>query len=129
MLTENQIQIIIKRLESIPGLVAIYLHGSVAKGIERSESDLDLAILLDRPNSDTWSTLELSGELEAVINRPVHISYLSHGSTVFVKEVITGGERIYCSNEVYCDSFEMYALSAYAELNYQRRKVLLAYES
>ena len=33
----------------VPGLVAVYLYGSHAKGLEREDSDVDLAVLGDGP--------------------------------------------------------------------------------
>ncbi len=75
MLTENQIQIIIKRLESIPRLVAIYLHGSVAKlNLERtSQATIDMAMQIvakdhrgvPQSSADGFELIYKAGKIDA----------------------------------------------------------------
>jgi predicted nucleotidyltransferase len=119
---------IIKHLKPQPGLMAIFVHGSVARGTERPGSDLDLALLFHHTASVSMvDLLSISGELESLVGRPVHIGLLSRDNVVFAKEVIASGRLIYCRDQIYCDTFMMYALSFYAELNRQREKVMDAY--
>ncbi|GAG97857.1 unnamed protein product, partial [marine sediment metagenome] len=71
--------------------------------------------------------LQLDGELELLMHRPVHLSVLNTDQIVFVKEVIVNGRRLYCNDLMYCNEFEMYGLAAYARLNEDRKTVLESY--
>ncbi|MBW2011577.1 MAG: nucleotidyltransferase domain-containing protein [Deltaproteobacteria bacterium] len=121
-------RIIINHLKQLPGLMAVFVHGSVAKGTEHPGSDLDLALLFHHDYSvSTLQLLMISGELESLLGRPVHIGLLSMDNVVFAREVIESGRLIYSKDQIYCDTFIMYALSFYADLNRQRKSVLDAY--
>lgn len=128
MPSDSYRQTIIDHLRSLSGLVAIYLHGSVAKGTARPNSDLDLAVLYHHEcKANPVQLLELAGELEARLGQPVHLGILSLDHLVFAKEVIAYGKTIFCNDKKYCDEFAMRVLSAYAELNERRNEVLKAY--
>ena len=129
MLNESQIQTLINIISELPGLMGIYIHGSVAKGTARPDSDLDIAILMHHQAViDPEQFLAISGELQCRLpERPVQIGILSRKDVVFAKEVIAYGKRIYCADKTYCDTFAMYALSFYAELNEKRKNILRDY--
>ena len=129
MLDNSQKDTIIRLVSEFPGLMAIYVHGSVAKGTTHPGSDLDLAILRHHEAEaiDPRQFLEISGELEARMGCPVQIGILSRDSLVFAKEVIAHGIRIYCRDQTYCDTFAMYTFSFYSEFNERRQAILKAY--
>jgi predicted nucleotidyltransferase len=56
-----------------PGIAAVYLFGSVARGTARPASDVDLAVLFEgKPESRLDGTrLTLEAELERALARPV----------------------------------------------------------
>jgi predicted nucleotidyltransferase len=105
-------------------VIAIYLHGSWASEYARDDSDLDLAILADRP-------LELSEKIKFQqyvasrlrLDEEIDLADLLTANTVFAAVVITSGERIY-SVGMGADTFEMKTLAAYARLNEEREGIL-----
>lgn len=115
--------------ERIPALVAAWVYGSAARGALRSDSDLDLAVLLP-PGRDLGAEerLDLAARLRALAGRPVDLAVLARpGGAVLGKEVVTTGRRIHCANLLAAEEFEMYALSAYARLREDRAPVEAAY--
>jgi uncharacterized protein len=107
----------------LPGLVALYRFGSVANGTARPDSDLDLAILCDRP-LDVATRMDLVGQLAIPFGGPVDLIDLSTVSTVMRAQIVTTGERLFCVDARKCDTFEDFVLSSYARLNEERREIL-----
>jgi uncharacterized protein len=129
-LSESMVETITACLQGMPGLSAVYVHGSVAKGTCRPGSDLDLAFLFHFGVSiDRVKLLHLSAELEAVLKVPVHIGVLDRNSLVYAKEVIMNGKLIFCNDKKNLDNFLMYSLADYAELNEQRQRVIDSYRT
>jgi len=110
-----------------PKIQAVYLFGSFADGSEQFSSDVDLAILLPQElvrELTAVRKLELSNALSPLLHRDADIVNLREVSTVFQKEIICYGERIYCSDPDAADEFEMLTLSFYQKLNSERRDIL-----
>ncbi len=124
---EQQLEMLVGRLKSLPGLVAAYLHGSGARGRLRPESDLDIALLFmgDRPS--TAVLLDLAVALESVVGRAVHFGVLSNNNLIYATEVYQHGRELLCMDETLKAHFFMQLLSAYADYNHARREVLDAY--
>ncbi|MGB3684138.1 MAG: nucleotidyltransferase domain-containing protein [Rubrobacteraceae bacterium] len=107
----------------IPELVAIYRFGSFGTDHERPDSDLDLAVYAGSSLSVVrlW---DVAQELATLVGRNVDIVDLATASTVMRSQVIHGGERVYCADELDCETFENYVYSSYARLNEERREIL-----
>lgn len=127
---KNRFHKITKILVSIyPEIVAIYAHGSRVTGHTHKGSDLDLALLFRADSSPDAEMIHRHlGRVIDVAECPVDIGILSHNNSIYAKEVITNGIRIYCSNTGQCEEFEMYCLSYYAQLNSERSEILAAYQ-
>lgn len=91
--------------------------------MERPNSDIDLAIL-GRVPFDFAALWDLSQRLAIKLGREVDLVDLAAASTVLQAQIITGGDRLFCSDSVYSDSYGDYILSAYAHLNEERRGIL-----
>lgn len=129
-LSESMIAAVVNELKDLSGLISVYVHGSVAKGTSRPDSDLDLALLFRYDAAvDRIVLMQIEGELESVLKVPVHIGILDRNSLVYAKEVIANGKRIYCTDSKNCDIFAMYCLAGYAELNEQRQRVIDSYRA
>ena len=105
------------------------MYGSGAVGKLRSDSDLDLAVLLP-PGCDLTPAerLDLAAALRALAGRPVDLAVLGRsGGGGLGKEVVAKGRRLYCTNPLAADEFEMYALSSYARLREDRAPVEAEY--
>jgi len=109
--------------QSVPNLIALYRFGSQAKGLARTESDLDLAVLACNP-IPAVRRFELAQELAIQLHRDVDLVDLRTASTVMRMQVISTGECLDAPNEPTRREFEMYVFSDYARLNEERREIL-----
>ncbi len=108
-----------------PVLQGLYLFGSVGSGQDNAESDLDLAALFPRP-VDPVALWECAGEIGSLVNRHVDLVDLQSASTVMRMQVIQTGQRIFTTDEVACQTFEMVALSMYVRFNEERQGIIEA---
>lgn len=110
-------------IERIPNLIGIYLYGSLGTPYENKESDIDLAVLT--ATSISFQSLwQLSQEIAIKINKDVDLISLREASTVLCFQILTKGQRIYCSDQNKCDEFEMLAYSNYLRLNEERKEII-----
>ncbi|CAN5811735.1 type II toxin-antitoxin system antitoxin [soil metagenome] len=122
-LEQSLTEVVIRLQTEFPELIAIYLFGSSGTEYERPDSNLDLAVYAGGPLPVTklWY---LAQEIASVVGREVDVLDLAAASTVMRAQVIHEGKRIYCSDEVACETFEDYTYSSYARLNEERRGIL-----
>jgi predicted nucleotidyltransferase len=86
-------------------VVSVYLFGSEARGTPHRESDVDVAVLVDRalvPERSARSQLRvrLASELIAATgNNRVDLVVLNDVPAPFARAVVTEGKRIYCREE------------------------------
>jgi uncharacterized protein len=114
-------------LDVFPRTEAIYLFGSAAENQLRSDSDIDVAVLLPSTLAREIGTLAmhpLRQQLEAALNRAVDLVNLRTVSTVFQNEVIVTGQRIFSAACLAADEFEMHVLSLYQKLSAERAGIL-----
>lgn len=78
--------------ERLPGLLGLYAFGSRIQGTARSDSDLDLAVLV-AGYADPLELWDLAGELADLAGGPVDLLDLRAASTVMQYQVITTGQR------------------------------------
>ncbi|MBI2316229.1 MAG: nucleotidyltransferase domain-containing protein [Betaproteobacteria bacterium] len=116
-------EIIATLCSALPDLLAIYRFGSHGTAGERAGSDIDLAVL-GRALFDSGALWDLSQGLAMKLGREVDLLDLATASTVLQAQIVTHGERIFCSDPIYGDSYADYILSAYARLNEERRDIL-----
>jgi predicted nucleotidyltransferase len=78
------------------GLAAVYLFGSVARGEARPDSDVDVAVLYrgELPRTLEGLPLELEGELERLLRRPVDVIALNRAPLDLVHHVLHEGVLI-----------------------------------
>jgi uncharacterized protein len=121
---QNIISTILAHLSDVQ---AIYLFGSWDTEDEWPDSDVDIALLL-LPNKAKEIGLSLLSDLhfalEAALQKEVDLVNLRRIPTVFQKEIITTGRRIFCADEYGADEFEMVTLSLYQKLNEERAAIL-----
>lgn len=114
-------------LRDFPATQAIYLFGSRARGDQRADSDVDLAVLLPADAATTAGDLRLSDTaliLSKLAQRDVDLVNLRRVSTVFQNQIIHTGKLLYSGDERARQEFEMLALSFYIKLNEERAGIL-----
>ena len=100
------------------GVVAVYVHGSRVKGYAASDSDTDVAVVVeDRKKQErgSFSSYNVAGEIEEVLkvkNPDVRVVD-SDSSPVFLFEVIKGGKLIYEKNVEIRIDFESMVMQRY----------------
>ena len=114
-------------LKFFPEVEAIYIFGTYGTGDERTDSDVDIALLL--PHKSRNGNLELARsncrfELEQLLEKEVDLLNVRKLSTVFQKEVVMKGDLIYTRNRYVVDEFEMLTQSYYQKLNEERAGIL-----
>lgn len=110
-------------LSNLPNIKALYVFGSRAKGDERPNSDLDLAVLVraELPETKLWG---IAQRLASRIGMEVDLVNLGKAFTVMQMQVISSGRRLYCTDEHVCGEFEGLVYSSYARLNEERAGIL-----
>src|SRR3954468_22922390 len=79
--------------EMFPEALGVWIYGSYAQGRARRDSDLDIAILPDRP-LDSWERLEGAQDGAPGVRREGHFVDLTSVSDLLKYEVVTGGFRV-----------------------------------
>jgi predicted nucleotidyltransferase len=100
------------------GVVAAYLFGSVARGSAKAGSDVDVAILLERPPARTLEglSLDLAGDLERLLGLPVDLVTLNGAPVDLVHRVLRDGRLVAEFDRAARVAFEVRARSEYFDL-------------
>jgi len=123
MNTSNLEALVAKITNALPQVKAVYVFGSVAKGLVRGESDLDLAILT-KEKIETVKLWLLAQELSTMVGCDVDLLDLRAASAVMRMQVIGQGRRLFCADLGMCEGFEDFVFSDYARLNEERAAIL-----
>ena len=102
-------------LSEYPSVLSAYLFGSAATGIERKDSDVDIAVRLDENlSSSQIITLrfQLMDVFENYFNRNVDIVILNSASLKLIHQVLKRGKLIYAREP---DSENMFAIQKQKE--------------
>lgn len=109
----------------LPETQAVYLFGSYGTEDERSDSDVDFAVLLPPQHKfRTGQLLELTGALVDQIGRSVDLINVREANTVFQKEIIMADRRLFVADLYAADEFEMMVVSDYQKLSEERREII-----
>jgi predicted nucleotidyltransferase len=103
-----------KGVASFPEVVAVYLFGSVARGEKTPESDVDLAILLDR-QIGLPRLLEIMGALMEVAGDKVDVSILNELPLPLQFRVVRDGRLLYVRNDRVRTAFETRVVEEYLD--------------
>ncbi|HUR34610.1 MAG TPA: nucleotidyltransferase domain-containing protein [Vicinamibacterales bacterium] len=103
--------------------IAVYQFGSSVGGSTHRGSDVDVAVLADRPLAAT-DRFDLQERVAGRLGRDVDLLDLRSASTVMAMQVITTGELLFDGDPVSRGAFEDRAFSSYARLNEERRGIL-----
>ncbi len=102
-------------LRLLPGVEALYVFGSFARGTASADSDLDLAVLEPTPLAPQ-RRLEAQRELSVLLDRDVDLVDLRAANTVLRSEVVNGGIALFQRDPMRTLDFEARVLGDYADL-------------
>jgi predicted nucleotidyltransferase len=97
---------------------AVYLFGSVARGEERPDSDVDVAVLYGKPVEPGLAGLKLAlaGDLEERLGRRVDLVVLDSQSPDFIHRVLRDGMLVVENNRSARIRFEVTARNEYFDV-------------
>lgn len=99
----------------------IYIFGSYAKGKNDKNSDLDIAVLLEK-EYDPLDKLRLIGDLTDIFKRnDIDLVVLNEANPVLRHQVIKYGKLVYREDEDVKVNFEVRVLSVYMDMEPFRR--------
>lgn len=107
----------------LPGVLGVWLFGSLASGRARPDSDIDLAVLARKP-VDAVQLFELGLDLGVLAKRDVDLIDLRRVSTVMRKVVVTEGALVFAGDAAACESFAADSLALYVAFREEQRAVL-----
>jgi uncharacterized protein len=124
---QQQLEVASKLIcQKIKDVIVILLFGSYGTDFEKSDSDLDLALLADS-KIDALVLWELAQEIAIKLNRDVDLIDLRQASTVFRFQILNSCEVIYCSDPKAFASFENTSISMYLHFQETRKEILSDY--
>ena len=96
---------------------AIYLFGSYAKGTQNKNSDIDIAILLDKNfKIPKFYLSQLSNKLESKIKKEIHIIILNNSNLRIIHQVLKYGKLITSKKDT--SNFENIKMKEYLDFKY-----------
>lgn len=127
----NDIECIVRtELARIASVRAAYLFGSTVAGTPRSDSDVDIALMLE-PGSrleavDRW---KLAGALGREFGRVVDIGIIDSRNLVYANQVLTTGRRLFARDSASVGLYECALLGMYLSFVQERREIVNAYRA
>lgn len=111
---------------ALPEAWAVYVYGSFARGDERPDSDLDLAVLL-APGARLPDKLALISKVSQQVGRDVDIVNLREAGLDLVHELLQHGEPLLVRRAADVLVWEAERMTDYAEFNPRRSEILSMY--
>jgi predicted nucleotidyltransferase len=104
-----------------PSIIAAYIFGSYAKGNKRPK-DIDLAILLDHKQKETFSLLDFITRAEKKLSAPVDVIVLNTATELLKFEVRRTGILIFERDSSMRKQFEVRSRKSYEDFLYLHRR-------
>jgi predicted nucleotidyltransferase len=125
MLSESTRAGVVEIARAAPAVVALYIFGSRANGTAAAASDLDLAVLADRP-LELAALVDLQQRFQDVAAFRVDVVDLRSAEAYLALDVVRG-DRVYCRHEETADEFELFVMRRAGDLEpfvRERRRLL-----
>lgn len=104
-------------------VIAIILFGSYARKTENVNSDIDIAIKLNKEISKK-ELFQLKLNLEDLVNKDVELLNLDQIADGIRYEILINGETLYARNEFYFELYKLQMYREYLELNESRMQII-----
>lgn len=105
-----------------PKILALYLFGSAAKGSFKQGSDLDVAILLDKHQSEDFFLLDFIIHMEKISGLTVDAVVLHRAGEVLKHQIRKTGRLIFDRSPAYRKRFEVLGRKSYEDFLYLHRR-------
>ena len=111
--------------QSKPGIVALYLFGSEAKGKATSTSDVDVAALYEfKSMPDPLEAIEIRSELESKLHREVDLIIFNKANPILKHQIFKKGTRLLVNNRRFLNDFFTKSLMEYDDIQRIRAKIV-----
>jgi predicted nucleotidyltransferase len=109
---------LVESCRAVPGVIAVYVFGSVARGTARPDSDVDVAVLFERtpPERLTGPRFTLEGELEQALGRPVDLIVLNGAPVDLRARVLRDGQLLVDADPAARIAFEVQTRNEWFDL-------------
>lgn len=106
-----------------PEVVAVYLFGSKAKGKEQKNSDVDLAVLIDKKTLTIQFELKnrFIRELSRILRKDLHVLIMNDLGESILSQIFKYGQCIVNRNPEILSRFKMSRIAMIAEFEYYRK--------
>lgn len=104
-------------------IVAIVLFGSYARNDEKFDSDIDIAIKLNRDFSKK-DKFKLQLELEELVNKDIDLLNLDELDDGVRYEILINGKTLYAKDELEFELYKLRMYKEYLELNESREQII-----
>lgn len=118
---DSRVQEAAQVLDRLSGLATLWVFGSRAKGTARSDSDLDLAALFDRPLQPA-ELADIAADLSVAIGLPVDLVDLDRASPILAHQVLKYGRLLVDRDPARRRRFFVRHVSVYDDLKILRRE-------
>ncbi len=100
------------------GVVCVWLFGSVVRGTARPDSDIDIAVLLERdpPLTLDASAPAMGGDIEVATGLPIDLVILNHAPVDLIHRVLRDGVQLVERDRNARVRFEVKASNEYFDL-------------
>lgn len=114
---------IISHFKEQKDVAAVYIYGSHAKGKERPDSDVDVAILLDpyNPKTERAKRVLYMTELSRLTRKVIHPVILNSAGEGLLKQILGKGQCIQVNDPNALSRFRMTAIARIADYGYYRQ--------
>jgi len=122
---------IVKYFEGRPEVVAAYLFGSRARGLEKQYSDVDLGVLVENDALSDQNDLRTDYAIGVarILRKDLHIVIMNHVGEGILEQIFRHGKCVFERNPGILSRFKMVRYSMMADFGYHRNLMEKAFVS
>jgi len=111
--------------KSKPEVIAVYVFGSYAQGMQRHLSDIDIGILLDRKalDGDKKIIKKYMIDLPRILKKDVHPVILNTASEELLKQIFRKGKCLLINDSKKLARYKMVMFADIADFSYYRNQM------
>lgn len=124
----KEVKELVAMIEKNKNIIALYIFGSFGTNQQHPLSDIDLAILFQEP-PQLFDFLCLEADICKILQRDdVDVINLNSSSIDIQFQVISTGDLLYCSNEIFLADFKERVFNIYGDYGYTLKRFYNDYE-